>query len=305
VFLYAAAALVCNRVMWSRRRRPSFARRRFRESLRAFLLRNWVRLSGVAVFFVAIGVVESVLLDGYALGLVHGVLLVAGPAMVLVLFMAHTGAIWQFAGFVGEDNTRDELKKAVTRRYIWGWVDNIEVSDGDIDHLIIAPAGVFAVDSKWHARKLNSSLLAKDVRSATIAAAKARSVLRSIKRPLDVHPVVVVWGAGEKDVPAGGGLIDGVGVVAGHEIAAWLQRYSTALSVATSREGFSPNLRLSELESIQRGKPASGPDHLEAGQPEFGAPQDPSAARECVLMGMRRQVGPNSVVLACCQALHG
>lgn len=96
--------------------------------------------------------------------------------MVLVLFMAHTGAIWQFAGFVGEDNTRDELKKAVARRYIWGWVDNIEVSDGDIDHLIIAPAGVFAVDSKWHARKLNSSLLAKDVRSATIAAAKARAL---------------------------------------------------------------------------------------------------------------------------------
>lgn len=111
--------------------------------------------------------------------------------MVLVLFMA--GAIWQFAGFVGEDNTRDELKKAVARRCIWGWVDNIEVSDGDIDHLIIAPAGVFAVDSKWHARKLNSSLLAKDVRSATIAAAKARSVLRSLKRPLNVHPVVVVW----------------------------------------------------------------------------------------------------------------
>ena len=127
--------------MWSRRRRPSFARRRFRESLRAFLLRNWLRLSGVTAFFVAIGVVESVLLDGYALGLVHGVLLVAGPAMVLVLFMAHTGAIWQFAGFVGEDNTRDELKKALARRYIWGWVDNIEVSDGDIDHLIIAPAG--------------------------------------------------------------------------------------------------------------------------------------------------------------------
>jgi hypothetical protein len=38
----------------------------------------------------------------------------------------------------------------------------------------------------------------------------------------DVHPVVVVWGAGEKDVPAGGGLIDGVAVVAGQEIAAWL-----------------------------------------------------------------------------------
>jgi hypothetical protein len=247
VSLYAALPLlVCNRVMWSRRRRPSFARRRFRESLRAFLLRNWIRLSGVAVFFLAIGVVESVLLDGYALGLLHGVLLVAGPAMVLLFFMAHTGAIWQFTGFVGEDNTRDELKKAVTRRYIWGWVDNIEVSDGDIDHLIIAPAGVFAVDSKWHARKLNSSLLAKDVRSATIAAAKARSVLRSLKRPLDVHPVLVVWGAGEKDVPGGGGLIDGVDVVAGHDIAAWLQRYSTGPLGRDFAEGV-----LTELETFR------------------------------------------------------
>jgi hypothetical protein len=56
----------------------------------------------LAVFFLAIGVLESVLLDGYALGLVHGVLLVAGPAMVLLFFMAHTGAIWQFTGFVGK-----------------------------------------------------------------------------------------------------------------------------------------------------------------------------------------------------------
>jgi hypothetical protein len=60
-------------------------------SLHVFLLRNWVRLSGLAVFFLAIGALESVLLSGNAPGLVHGVLLVAGPAMVLLFFMAHRG----------------------------------------------------------------------------------------------------------------------------------------------------------------------------------------------------------------------
>lgn len=104
--------------MWSTRRRPSFARRRFRSSLRSFLLGNWPRLSLLAGFLLAVALVESILLSGYTLGLIHGVLLVAGPAIVLLFFMAHTGAIWQLTGFVGEDNTRDELKKAVNRRYV-------------------------------------------------------------------------------------------------------------------------------------------------------------------------------------------
>src|SRR4051794_4312098 len=70
--------------------------------------------------FLALAVLESVLTSGYLLGLIHGGLIVGVPALVLVFFMTHTGAIWQLAGCIGEDNTRDELRKAKRRRLIWG-----------------------------------------------------------------------------------------------------------------------------------------------------------------------------------------
>jgi hypothetical protein len=118
------------------------------------------------------------------------------------------------------------LKKAVTRRFIWGWVDNIEVLDGDIDHLIIAPAG-FCSGLEVACAEAQPVAACRRRAKRDHSGGKGALCPEILKRPLDVHPIVVVWGAGEMDVPGGGGLIDGIDVVAGHEIAAWLQRCST------------------------------------------------------------------------------
>ena len=207
--------------------RVSFARRRFRQRLRVFL---WANRFGVAVLSSGaflLGFLMTVLLDGYLLGLAHGLLVGALVGLVVLAFLANTGSIWQLAGAWGEDNTRDELKWAARRRYVWGSIDNVELANGDIDHLVITSGGVIAIDSKWHASVRNHAGLTEDVRRATAAAAKAKSVLRSLKRPMEVRPVVVMWGAGQHGIPEGGGQVDAVEIVAGKHLRQWLRGLGT------------------------------------------------------------------------------
>lgn len=147
--------------------------------LRAFLGANRLVLAGFLHLFVAIGLFESFLVHDYLLGVIHGALLVLAPAIVGMFFLAHSGAIRQYAEFTGEANTRDELTKATRRLQVWGWVGNIEVAGADVDHLVLASCGAIAVDSKWHATHLSPDAFAADARAATYAAGKASSILRS------------------------------------------------------------------------------------------------------------------------------
>ena len=203
--------------------RVSFARRRFRQLLRSFLWANRLVIVLLCGGFIGIAWLLAFLGDGYPVGFAHGLLAGSLVAMVGVIFLAHTGSIWQLAGAWGEDNTRDVLKWATRRRYIWGSIDNIELANGDIDHLVITSGGVIAIDSKWHASVRNHAGLTEDVRRATAAAAKAKSVLRSLKRPTEVRPVVVMWGAGQHGVPEGGDQVEGVEIVAGKHLRQWLR----------------------------------------------------------------------------------
>ncbi len=76
-----------------------------------------------------------------------------------LLFLLHTGASRQLSGAYGEDNTRDALRAAHRRHHIWGWIDNLEVQGGDIDHLVLAPSGIYAIDTKWHTTHLGDTTL--------------------------------------------------------------------------------------------------------------------------------------------------
>lgn len=161
------------------------------------------------------------------LGLVHGILLTVAPGLVFIIFLAHTGAIWQFAGALGEDNTRDELKRAQRRGKIWGWQDNIELANGDIDHLVLTASGPLALDTKWHAKVWDRRSVEADADRATVAARKARFVLKSLGHVTDVQPLVVVWGRAQHDIPSGGTYVSGTHFVAGKELLGYMDRFAT------------------------------------------------------------------------------
>lgn len=99
----------------------------------------------------------------------------------------------------------------------------------DIDHVVVAPAGVFAIETKWHFSESTPRLLRSFAAQAAENARKTASVLRSvdIKQPYAVVPIVVVWSRGQRGMPHEGQLVDGVLVLAGADLATWLKLQSS------------------------------------------------------------------------------
>ena len=107
----------------------------------------------------------------YLLGAVHVGVIAAFVHFLHVAFLAYDRrALLHMRGAWGEENTRDELKRARRRRLIWGWVDSISLRAGDIDHLVVTRrGGLVAIDSKWR-----NQPTAQDVAAMAQAAARVR-----------------------------------------------------------------------------------------------------------------------------------
>ncbi|WP_231252646.1 nuclease-related domain-containing protein [Nocardioides furvisabuli] len=149
-------------------------------------------------------------------------------------FMAHDSeAIWHVRGAWGEDNTRDELRRAKRKKLVWGWIDSLGLQVGDIDHLVVTRrGGLVAVDSKWRSRiddKADMARAAQKVRLRAEALTRdflkgdSRGSRRAKVNPLSVTSVVVLWGPAQRGVPRGAN-VDGIEFIAGRDFVAWLQR---------------------------------------------------------------------------------
>lgn len=201
--------------------RASYPRRQVRRALRSYLRHNWIGLTTVALIWVVGLVALAWGFDGYALGLAQGAFAAALVPIVLTSFLLVSGSAFQLSGAWGEDNTRDILKTAKRKRHIHGWIDNLEVQGGDVDHLVITSTGVYALDSKWHSHGITPQVIAHDAEKARASARRAGNILRSISQPMTVTPVVVMWG-GNRDWARGGKVDEGVRFVCGPELKSWL-----------------------------------------------------------------------------------
>ncbi len=197
----------------------------------------------MALGAVALVVIESLLLLGigertawklYLLGMLHAVIIAAFLGAVTSTFIAHDReAIFQLRGAWGEENTRDQLRKAQHKKLIWGWVDSVAVAFGDIDHLVVTRSGgLLAIDSKWRSHSDGAGRDAM-VQSAQRCKVRAEGVIRSLRKPEQtrrggaasprpLRPVVVVWGALQDDI-AQGTMLDGVEFVGGRQLVSWLR----------------------------------------------------------------------------------
>lgn len=210
---------------------PSYARRLIRAGLLAFLRERWqvpavlcAATLVIAALFVLTG--QPPFMQGLAVGVTVSLL---GCAVWYVFLMA-TGHVLTLAGIWAERFTNDELKAARKRGHIWGHVENIELAGFDIDHLVVAPRGVVAIETKSHMVRLTGERWKEDLRQARLAADKARSVLRSkdIGMLQEVSPVLVLWGRhNTSELPSQGVEMDGVHVVAVGDLADWLGGFST------------------------------------------------------------------------------
>ena len=180
-----------------------------------------------------------------------GFLAIAAAAVLLIYFLlGHSAAlavagggvvasawgIWEFidresgaknwsAGAGAEALTAGALSKLEAHEAIHG----LKFFGFDVDHVVVGISGVAAVETKWTTRDLDLSAPEKDRRlhddisAAVRGAKKIETLLRgSARLEIAVRPVLVLWGAGIRDVPGGTTSINGVQILVGRQKQEWL-----------------------------------------------------------------------------------
>jgi hypothetical protein len=131
----------------SARKAGQFAHTRFRARHRAWLRRIWWALPLIAILMTGTLVMLGQLFQPHRLEFFFGLGLGAAAAMVICLADSppHHIERWR-QGANGERSTAKALRRL--ERSGWTAFHDIETDYGNIDHLLIGPAGVFVVETK-------------------------------------------------------------------------------------------------------------------------------------------------------------
>lgn len=201
----------------------------------------------------------------YLLGATHVGVVATCWHMLNAAFLAHDRlAILHLRGAWGEENTRDELKRAKRKKVVWDWVDSIDFQSGDLDHMIITRhGGLVALDSKWRSQVDTDSVeeMARAVRKAkTRAEGLAHTLLMSERgkrrargRSVTVTPAVALWGAAAHDMPAEPVQRHGVHFVAGRQLVTWLATLDHDMVDRTAAQDLATRLKQFRDTSQQSG----------------------------------------------------
>ena len=209
--------------------RQSYVQREIRAELRRFLTAARGLIVKTVALMAAVCAVPVLLHSPtYVTGLIHGVVLVATPAIVTAGFLLSGDSALLIAGAYGESFTREEVAVAINRGYVHSAVHNIEPGPPtDVDHLLLTPAGAIALESKWRFYGAGDHWLTGAVAQARAASRKASSVMISkhVGQRMAVRPVLVVWGGAQRELPPHR-MVDGVDVVRGQDLTDWLQQFA-------------------------------------------------------------------------------
>ena len=130
---------------------------------------------------------------------------VGGVVMMLALSVAGFGS-QKMRGHLAESLSVESLRK------VSGWtvIENLPFDGVDVDHVVITPSGLLAVETKFFGPVAKGSSYERERAasartSAAESARKVRSLLRSKKLHdmVTVTPVLMVWGPGSPDFTEG------------------------------------------------------------------------------------------------------
>ena len=191
-----------------------------------FVRRSWTWLgSGVAI--AATGTAGLLLLfhDPFLRGLISGaaVMLTFGGIWSLVVHLTGTGPLSM--GAQAEVWTAGEIRPL--RKHGWKVANHVALRPSDIDHVLVGPGGVVAVETKWSSDGWTLAPPGDRLRRAIDQARRNAHDLRLWRpqlRPTSqdtVRPVVFLWGGTRtaQEKPADVVEVDGVAVVYGIDAA--------------------------------------------------------------------------------------
>jgi hypothetical protein len=172
----------------------------------------------VAITVPALLLSDNVLV-AFAVGLADATVL---WVMALWIIEATGSTTWRL-GAEGEQWTADELQKLGPG---WQSVHAVGIGAGDVDHVVMGPAGVFALETKrtsgrWSRRDPKTRrLLESALDQAWRNRQAVRLRLRNHVGAIEVTPVVVLWGRCDDGVTDPDSELP---VVHGSELVAWLR----------------------------------------------------------------------------------
>ena len=205
-------------------RAGSYARGLARRRQYAFMRENWLALSVALLVAVAVLLVAArFVANDFARGVVVGGGLAAVGGAMWNWIVQVTGTAPTMMGDLGEQWTANELRKL--RRRGWAVVNHVTLRTRDIDHVLIGPGGVVAVETKWSAQPWTwSPMDPRIVEAARSARGHAHDLglwhdLKSLGVG-DVDSVVFLWGDGARGIPPGA-EIEGTAIVTGRTVGQW------------------------------------------------------------------------------------
>jgi hypothetical protein len=188
------------------------------------LYRRWLRLSWrSAVCFLltesVIAVPAVVFTHGVVRGFVLGLLAAGLPAVIAYVAIATSGAGPLNIGRVAERATNAELApfRRTGGRVMWNLVLG---RDGDIDHVVVAPAGVFVIETKWRRQVVHREIEAA-ARQADLGRRRVNGLVRPTIGGVRVRAVVVVRGPAQPELLPP--QVDDVLVLHARDFGAWVR----------------------------------------------------------------------------------
>jgi hypothetical protein len=137
-------------------------------------------------------------------------------------------------GKLGEEATAEALSGFCQRRSGWQIVNGLLFAGhGNVDHVLVSPGGVFAIESKWTSRpchiekgRVAGPMGREPVSQAPDGARKVGRMLRYGPQFFEgaVRPVVVLWGSGAPHLDNGWVVVDGVLICEGRREESWLPK---------------------------------------------------------------------------------
>jgi hypothetical protein len=167
----------------------------------AFVRRNRVRLAFLLVAYPCFAILFGLWFHFFAPFFVPFIVGGAsvGFAWFVSWFLDMDNSHFRRRGLWAEQWTTKTLKKKLGNE--WSIFDDMPFASGNVDHVLIGPGGIYAVETKWRSGSIRRYPLSQESfrRESAQAWQGARSVERLLRGNhigLTIRPVLILWGPG-------------------------------------------------------------------------------------------------------------